>query len=301
MQKEGRKNVMQIVKLYPTSALKVDVKDDLAPIKMNSTQDFEEAAAFAGLGLPSKVSEYGVAPQSEMEQIYEQQFVVDKLMLQFRVSGERLRRSQYGQIKSGTRQMLINFDVKANMDATDRFMNLAADAVNNPILGLLEAFASSTHATETGTSSNDLTPAESLSPQSITKLIALAGQTKSHKGFIMGQYVGPWDLHVSDQDLIAAEMIKMATGQAQEQSNNPNRVGKRINKIVNNPWQTNLNWHAIQIADKSLHGCFEQIVSKFLLTGFNYDEDNDSWKATALREHIYGLFGWRGKYFSRPA
>lgn len=297
--KLGRKNVMQIVKLYDTD-LDADLVDDLAPRKIMTTQDFEEAAAYAGLGLPVKTLEFGVAPQSEYEQIYDQTFTQDKLMLEFRVSGERLRNDQYGIVKAHARDMMLNFDIKANMDAADRFMNLAADVVNNPVPGLLEAFASNTHATDGPTFSNLLTPAETLSPQALTKMFRLGSQTRAHKGHL-SPIVGTWDLEVADGNIIPAEMIKFSSGQAQEMSNNTNRVSKRLGKIIGNPWFVNPEWFAIKIANKLRHGCFEQVRTKFALTGFKYEQSNDSFVATAMREHVFGILGVRGKVFSMPA
>jgi len=292
----GRKNLLQAVKLYDPKQ-DVNFARQMAGNVVDSQQTFEEIAAYGGLALPSKTTEYGNPPITEYEQIYTAQYRNNKMMLQFRVSNEAFDDEQgYGIVRAYGTDMAGVFQQKMEMDAADTFMNLAMDATNNPgpdgkALGAID------HPLESGTESNILSPAETIAPQSVTKMFARLKKTKAHKGYLM-PIVGPGVIECSAENELLARQIMNSVKQQGENSNSSNEVGKLISGVIGNPYFTNTEWFAVRTANKRKHKRFVQVREGFTLVSWKYDEDSDSWKATARSRYIFGSMGFRGVVYS---
>lgn len=294
--KLGRKNLLQAVKLYDPKQ-DVNFARQMAGNIIDSQQTFEEIAAYGGLSLPSKTTEYGNPPITEYEQIYTTPYRNNKMMLQFRVSNEAFDDEQgYGIVRSYGTDMAGVFQQKMEMDAADTFMNLANDAVNNPGPDT-KALGASDHPLEAGVESNILSPAETLAPQSITKMFARLKKTKAHKGYLM-PIVGPGIIECSAENELLARQIMNSVKQSGENSNSSNEVGKLISGVIGNPYFTNTEWFAVRSANKRKHKRFVQIREGFTLVSWKYDEDSDSWKATARSRYVFGSMGFRGVVYS---
>jgi len=294
--KLGRKNLLQAVKLYDPKQ-EVNFARQMAGNVVDSQQIFEEIAAYGGLSLPVKTTEYGNPPVTEYEQIYQATYKNNKMMLQFRVSNEAFDDEQgYGIVRAYGTDMAGVFQQKMEIDAADTFMNLANDAVNNAGPDGV-ALGSGVHPLESGTESNILSPAETLAPQSITKMFARLKKTKAHKGYLM-PIVGPGVIECSAENELLARQIMNSVKQQGENSNSSNEVGKLISGVIGNPYFTNNEWFAVRIANKRKHKRFVQIREGFTLVSWKYDEDSDSWKATARSRYVFGSMGFRGVVYS---
>lgn len=295
--KLGRKNLLQAVKLYDPNQ-EINMAREMAGNIVDTVQTFEEIAAYGGLSLPSKTTEYGNPPQTEYEQIYTAQYRNNKMMLQFRVSNEAFDDEQkgYGVVRAYGSDMASVFHQKMEIDAADTFMNLANDAVNNAGPDGV-ALGSASHPLEIGTESNILSPAETLAPQSVTKMFARLKKTKAHKGYLM-PIVGPGVIECSAENELLARQIMNSVQQQGENSNSSNEIGKLISGVLANPYFTNQEWFAVRIANKRKHKRFVQIREGFNLTSWKYDEDTDSWKATARSRYVFGSMGFRGIVYS---
>jgi len=293
----GRKNLLQAVKLYDPKQ-EVNFARQMAGNIVDSQQTFEEIAAYGGLSLPSKTTEYGNPPITEYEQIYKATYVNNKMMLQFRISNEAFDDEQgYGIVRAYGTDMAGVFQQKMEMDAADQFMNMA-NSTATPWAGPDgAALGSISHPLETGTDSNMLSPAETLAPQSVTKMFARLKKTKAHKGYLM-PIVGPGVIECSAENELLARQIMNSVKQQGENSNSSNEVGKLISGVVGNPYFTNTEWFAVRSANKRKHKRFVQIREGFTLVSWKYDEDTDSWKATARSRYIFGSMGYRGVVYS---
>jgi len=293
----GRKNLLQAVKLYDPSK-EVNFHALMAGNKVTTKQSFEEIAAYGGLDLPVETAEYGSAPITEYEQIYTAQFPNTKMMLEFRISNEAFDDEQgYGILKAYGTDMAGVFHQKMEMDAADRFMNNAADGTNYPGPDGV-ALGSASHPLANGaTASNILSPAESLSPLSVTTALAMLKKTKAHKGYLM-PIIGPVYIECSAEDELLAEQIRESVQQQGTSDNDKNVVGRKIAGVIGNPYFTNPRWWAIRIAANNKHKRFMQIRENFNLTHWGYQKSNDSWEATARARYVFGTMGWRGAVYS---
>lgn len=291
----GRKNLLQAVKLYDPKK-EVNYAREMAGNVIDTQQTFEEIAAYGGLALPSKTTEYGNPPVTEYEQIYAQTFRNNKMMLQFRISNEAFDDEQgYGIVRAYGADMAGVFQQKMEIDAADTFMNLANDTSN---LGPDQVtLGNANHPLENGVESNILSPAETLAPQSVTKMFAKLKKTKAHKGYLM-PIVGPGVIECSAENELLARQIMNSVRQQGENSNSSNEVGKMISGVVGNPYFTNVEWFAIRAASNRKHKRFVQIREGFNLVSWKYDEDSDSWKATARSRYVFGSMGFRGVVYS---
>ncbi len=293
----GRKNLLQAVKLYDPDQ-EVNFARMLAGNIVDSQQTFEEIAAYGGLDLPRVTKEYGKPTQTEYEQIYKATYKSVKVMLQFRISNEAFDDEQgYGIVRAYGGDMRAVFQQKMEMDAADQFMN-QVNSTLAPFVGPDGvAVASSAHPLKVGTDSNILSPAETLAPQSVTKMFARLKKTKAHKGGLM-PIVGPGVIECSADNELLARQIMNSVRQQGENSNSSNEVGRLISDVIGNPYYTNQEWFAVRTANKRKHKRFLQVREGFTLVSWKYDEDTDSWKATARSRYIFGTMGYRGAVYS---
>lgn len=298
--KLGRKNLWQAVKLYDRDD-EVNMAEDMAGNLPDTKQSFEEIAAYGGLSLASRTDEYGNPPQTDYEQIYDATYTATKQGLQFRISREAFNDEQgYGIVSAYGNDMAASFHLRMEMDAADQFMNYA-DQASSPWAGPDGlAVGSASHTLYDGsTQSNILSPAETIAWSSVSKMIYTLKRNKAHKGFI-NPIMGPFVLecHVNKEHL--AEQLIHNPMQYGTTDHNPNVLNKnrRISRILANPFFDNVNWWSIRVENKKRHGRFRMLREAFQLMGWKYDEDTDSFKATAYARYLFGHVRYHGVMYS---
>lgn len=289
-----RANLLRAYKLYDP-ADENNFHRDMAGDVITSKQQFEEMAAFGGLALPTETAEYEAAPVTEQEQIYTGTYTAKKQSLQLRVSAEAFDDEQpnYGIIRSYGTDMGSMFHQRMELDAADEFMNF----VETRTLPNGEVIASASHALETGTDSNILSPAETVSSEALRKMRAQLRKTKAHKGYTM-PIMGPIVIEASVDNEDTWEEIKASRNRAHEISNTVNVQGQHISRIIGNPYFTNRERFCVRIGLSRKNGRFMIMRKALKFSEFEYDQDSDSYKIRGNVRYFFGRFGYRGEVFS---
>lgn len=272
--------------------------DKLVDKNLSTRQAYEESALVSPLGLPAITGEYGSPPTEDISTPYSKTHTPVKRMLQFRVSSEALNRDHYGLMKQYGAMMRTAF-IQSKEIAAAAFLNYATSST---ILATPagQPLASTAHPIELGgTTANTPSVGLTLGIQALETTIYHLTMQVSHKNQPQ-PVAGPYILEVHPKNLVLAQRLIGSSLRPETDINDKNVISGRFSSVVATPYFTHEEWWCVRTAKATQGHRFFLGEGKFVLTDLKYEEDNDSYKATAKETYLYDVFDWRGTYYQCP-
>lgn len=293
-----RANLVEAVKLYGDHRPPLVWKDMVVGKIISSKQLFEEAAMASGIPLPSITSEYGAVPQAEMRQVNTQTWQPFKRAIQVRMSREFMKDEQYGLAKSYGQQIAAVSDRADEIDGAVYLTKCLDGSSTGLPLWDGKSYAATDHPTDSGTYSNRFAAPESLGITALETAVQNMMGFVSHMGYIDPRY-GPFQLEVTHANAMLARRLIQSEKFPTTSDNDPNVIRGLITKVVVNPYAGSTpNYWAVHSIHPMENRRFMIDREPLNVTDLIYDGDNDSYKATAVRRKIFGVFDARDSYFS---
>lgn len=269
------------------------IYDDIAPFKVTSNQSYIQYMQEGDFGTAPVVTELMPINDDDFFEGYKFNVAPVKRGLGFMMSTEADETDQYGRLSRIVPKIKLAFNQTKEQLAANRINNATSTSFpyTNPDGA---ALASASHLADGANQSNYMTTA--FGPSGLESMIQDLILTDSHRGLPDPQ-MGPYDLMIHPQQNFLAERVLFSYGQQGEISNDVNRVGRRIRKLISSPYFTNTTFFALRDANASRQP-FGHLTARGIKVRFKEDIDIDALKYRVTERYAFFERGWRGFYYS---